>query len=148
MPVKLIRGPKGTIVKLTVKRADGTTKVIAIKRDLVEIDETFAKSAIIKNADGPIGYIYLPEFYADFNHTSNRYCSKDIATEVKKLKEAGVTGIILDLRNNGGGSLGEYGRYGWIICRQRACGSGKKQSCCPFCATGNTCRWCYYIPGQ
>lgn len=105
--VKLIRGPKGTIVKLTVKRTDGSTKVIAIKRDKIEIEETYARSAIIKSPDGPIGYIYLPEFYADFNHTSGRNCSTDVAAEVKKLKDAGVTGIILDLRSNGGGSLGD-----------------------------------------
>ncbi len=105
--VKLIRGPKGTIVKLTVKRADGSTKVIPIKRDVIEIEETYAKSAVIKSKDGLIGYIYLPEFYADFNHTSHRNCATDMAVEVKKLKDAGVTGIILDLRGNGGGSLGD-----------------------------------------
>ncbi len=105
--IKLIRGPKGTEVRLTVKRVDGSTKVIPIKRGVIEIEETFAKSAIIKSKDGPVGYIRLPEFYADFNHTSGRTCSADVAAEVKKLKEAGVTGIILDLRNNGGGSLGD-----------------------------------------
>jgi len=105
--VKLIRGPKGTEVRLTVKRADGSVKVIPIIRGSVEIEETFAKSAIIKSKDGPVGYIRLPEFYADFNHTSGRTCSADVAAEVKKLKSAGVKGIILDLRNNGGGSLGD-----------------------------------------
>ena len=105
--IKLIRGPKNTEVRLTVKRADGSTKVIPIKRDVIQMEETYAKSAIIKSKDGPVGYIYLPEFYADFNHTSGRNCSADIAIEVKKLKAAGVTGIILDLRNNGGGSLGD-----------------------------------------
>jgi carboxyl-terminal processing protease len=105
--VKLIRGPKGSIVKLTVKRLDGSTKVVPIKRDVIEIDETFAKSAIIKTKEGSVGYISLPEFYADFNHTSGRNCSTDVAEEVRKLKDAGVTGIILDLRNNGGGSLGD-----------------------------------------
>ncbi len=105
--IKLIRGPKGSEVRLTVKRPDGSNKVIAIKRDVIQIDETFAKSAIIKGKEGPIGYIYLPEFYADFNHTSGRNCSDDIAAEVQKLKKEGVTGIILDLRNNGGGSLGD-----------------------------------------
>ncbi len=105
--IKLIRGAKGTEVRLTVKRTDGSTKVIALKRDVIQIDETFAKSAIIKSKDGPVGYINLPEFYADFNHTSGRSCSADVAAEVKKLKEAGVVGIILDLRRNGGGSLGD-----------------------------------------
>ncbi len=105
--VKLIRGEKGTEVRLTVKSKDGAVKVIPIKRGVVEIEETFAKSAIINSKEGPIGFIYLPEFYADFNHTSGRTCSKDVAIEVQKLKDAGVTGIILDLRYNGGGSLGD-----------------------------------------
>ncbi len=105
--IKLIRGPKGTEVRLTVKRADGSTKVIPIIRDVIEIEETFAKSAIINTKDGQIGYIHLPEFYANFNHTSGRSCAVDVAEEVKKLKESGVKGIILDLRYNGGGSLGD-----------------------------------------
>jgi carboxyl-terminal processing protease len=105
--VKLIRGEKGTEVRLTVRSADGAVKVIPIKRGVVEIEETFAKSAVIKTKDGSIGFIYLPEFYADFNHTSGRTCSKDVAIEVQKLKDAGVQGIILDLRYNGGGSLGD-----------------------------------------
>jgi carboxyl-terminal processing protease len=105
--VKLIRGPDGTEVKLTVKKVDGSSKVIPIKRGIVEIEATFAKSAIINSKDGPIGYINLPEFYADFNHTTGRNCATDVAKEVKKLKDAGVAGIILDLRNNGGGSLGD-----------------------------------------
>ena len=105
--VKLIRGDKGTEVRLTVKKTDGSVRIIPIIRDVVSLEETFAKSAIIKTKDGPVGYIYLPEFYADFNHTSGRNCSTDVAAEVKKLKAEGVTGIILDLRNNGGGSLGD-----------------------------------------
>ncbi|WP_345079497.1 carboxy terminal-processing peptidase [Nemorincola caseinilytica] len=105
--VKLIRGEKGTEVRLTVKGSDGAVKVIPITRGVVEIEETFAKSAIIQSKNGPVGFIYLPEFYADFNGTSGRTSSKDVAAEVKKLKEAGVTGIILDLRYNGGGSLND-----------------------------------------
>lgn len=105
--VKLIRGEKGTEVRLTVKTTTGAVKVIPIKRGVVEIEETFARSAVIQGKDGPVGFIYLPEFYTDFNHTSGRTCSKDVAVEVQKLKEAGVTGIILDLRYNGGGSLGD-----------------------------------------
>jgi carboxyl-terminal processing protease len=103
--IKLIRGPKGTEVRLTVKKPDGATKVIPIIRDVVSLEETFAKSAIINTKEGKIGYIYLPEFYADFNHTSGRRCATDVLEEVKKLKSEGVDGMILDLRGNGGGSL-------------------------------------------
>lgn len=106
--VKKIRGPKGTEVRLTVKRVDGSIKVIPIIRGEVSIEETFAKSAIIKSLSGPVGYIYLPEFYNDFSgNGSKRKCAEDVAIEIGKLKNAGVTGIILDLRWNGGGSLSD-----------------------------------------
>ncbi len=105
--VQLIRGPKGSEVRLTVKRVNGSVGVVPIIRGEVMLEDVFAKSAIIKSKDGPIGYIYLPEFYADFNHVNSRRCSEDVAIEVKKLKTAGVKGIILDLRNNGGGSLSD-----------------------------------------
>ncbi|NCX96560.1 MAG: tail-specific protease, partial [Chitinophagia bacterium] len=103
--VKMIRGDKGTEVRLTVKKTDGTTKVIPIIRGVVSLEETFAKSAIINSKAGKIGYIYLPEFYADFNHTSGRRCATDILKEVKKLKAEGVIGIVMDVRSNPGGSL-------------------------------------------
>ncbi len=105
--IKMIRGKKGTEVRLTVKKADGTIKIIPIVRDEVIIDETYAKSAIVKNpkTGERIGYIYLPKFYADFNDSKGRRCAKDIADEIKKLKQDNISGIVLDLRNNGGGSL-------------------------------------------
>jgi carboxyl-terminal processing protease len=106
--VKMIKGKKGTEVRLTVKRKDGKMKVITIIRDKVIVEETFAKSALISTKDGKekIGYIKLPRFYADFENTSSgASCAKDIATEIEKLKKDNVKGIILDLRNNGGGSL-------------------------------------------
>lgn len=105
--VKLIRGKKGTEVRLTVKKVNGAIQVIPIIRGEVFIEEVFAKSAIINSASGPVGYIYLPEFYSDFQHINGRRCAEDVAIEVMKLKNAGVTGIILDLRNNGGGSLSD-----------------------------------------
>jgi len=105
--VKLIRGPKGTEVRLTVKKMDGTIKTIPIIRGEVQKEETFAKSAILQGSNGPVGYIYLPEFYSDFNHINGRRCAEDVALEVQKLKAANVTGIILDLRYNGGGSLSD-----------------------------------------
>lgn len=105
--VKLIRGKKGTEVRLTVKKKDNTTKIIRIIREIVIMEEGFAKSMII-NLPGTIenvGYIKLPRFYADFNGISGRNCADDVAKEVERLKRLNVKGIILDLRNNGGGSL-------------------------------------------
>lgn len=102
--VKLIRGKKGSPVRLTVRSVDGTTKEITIVRDEIVTEETFAKSAII-NGQHKIGYIYLPEFYADFNDRNGARSAEDVAKEVAKLKAEKVEGIILDLRFNGGGSL-------------------------------------------
>jgi carboxyl-terminal processing protease len=103
--VKLIRGKKGTEVKLTLKKQDGTMKVVTLIRDEIVQDETFARSAIVKNNVSKIGYIYLPEFYADFEHPNGARSYVDVAKEVVKLKEEKVDGIVIDLRNNGGGSL-------------------------------------------
>lgn len=102
--VKLIRGKKGTEVRLTVKKLDASQVVIAIIRDIVIIDETYAKSAIIQGTK-KIGYIKLPQFYADFNGKGGRNCSDDVRKEIEKLKKENIEGLILDLRNNGGGSL-------------------------------------------
>jgi carboxyl-terminal processing protease len=105
--VKHIRGPKGTEVRLTVKKPDGSTKIIAIIRDVVILEETYAKSAVVKNGytSKGVGYIKLPKFYADFQNKNGRTCAKDVRTEVQKLMDFGVDGIVIDLRNNGGGSL-------------------------------------------
>lgn len=100
-----IRGSKGSVVKLTVKSVDGTVKVIPIVRDEIKLDDVFAKSGIISNAQHKIGYIYLPEFYADFNDRNGAFSYDDVAEEIRKLKAEKVDGIILDLRFNGGGSL-------------------------------------------
>ena len=104
--VKLIRGTKGSEVRLTIKKTDGSIKTISLVRDEIIQDElTFARSAIIKSDKGNIGYIFLPEFYADFDNPKGNRCSIDVAHEVMKLKEQKVDGIVIDLRNNGGGSL-------------------------------------------
>ena len=103
--VKLIRGKKGTEVRLTLKKQDGSVKVVTLVRDEIVQDESFAKSAIINNGNSRLGYIYLPEFYADFDRPNGARCYIDVAKEIIKLKEDKVDGIIMDLRNNGGGSL-------------------------------------------
>jgi carboxyl-terminal processing protease len=104
--IDLIKGKKGTEVRLTVKKPDATFQVIAIIRDVIEMEETYAKSAILTNKK-KLGYIYLPMFYADFTRNGAHRCSDDIRKEVEKLKKENVEGIILDLRDNGGGSLQE-----------------------------------------
>lgn len=105
--VKLIRGAKGTEVRITFKKADGTMQVVTLVRDEIVLDETFARSSVIKDGDKKIGYIFLPEFYADLERPDGNRCSEDVANELKKLKAENVDGVILDLRNNGGGSLYE-----------------------------------------
>ena len=103
--VKKIKGPKGTVVNLTVKKVDGTLKVISIVRDIVEIEETYAKSSVVEKNGIKYGIIYLPKFYIDFENNDSRDAGKDMAIEVERLKKEGVQGIAIDLRDNGGGSL-------------------------------------------
>ena len=103
--VKKIKGPKGSEVRLTVKKVDGTIQVISIIRDIVEIEETYAKSSVVEKNGLKYGVIYLPKFYIDFENKDGRDAGKDIALEVDRLKKAGVKGIVLDVRDDGGGSL-------------------------------------------
>lgn len=103
--VKVIRGKKGTEVRLTIKRMDGSLKIVSLIRDKIVQDETFARSAVVKDGTARIGYIYLPEFYANFEDPNGARSYKDVEKEVNKLKEEKVDGIVIDLRNNGGGSL-------------------------------------------
>lgn len=104
--VKLIRGKKGTEVRLTIRKSDGTIKIITLIRDEIVLEDTFARSFIIKGKNR-IGYIFLPEFYADWERSNGNRCSEDVAKEIRKLKEQKVDGLVIDLRNNGGGSLYE-----------------------------------------
>ena len=103
--IKLIKGPAGTVVTLRVKKIDGQIKDVKVKRDEVELEETFAKSTVISKNDNNYGYISLPKFYADFDNYKNRNSANDVKNEIIKLKNNGIQGLILDLRNNGGGSL-------------------------------------------
>ncbi|MFT5729081.1 MAG: carboxyl-terminal processing protease [Desulforhopalus sp.] len=108
--VRLIRGPKGEAVTLKVKKADGAKETIRIIRDVVQIEETFVKSTVIQSDDGrKTGYIFIPSFYRDFEGSRNggngRNSTDDTRAELEKIKAEGVDGIILDLRDDGGGAL-------------------------------------------
>lgn len=122
--VRLIRGKKGTEVRLTVKKVDGSQQIIPILRDVVVIEETYAKS-LLMNQDGDssnYGYIHLGSFYAEFGKRNGKRCSNDVLKEITALKKSNVEGIVLDLRNNGGGSLsdavdmvGYFIKYGPVV---------------------------------
>jgi carboxyl-terminal processing protease len=105
--VKLIRGKKDTEVRLTVKKPNGLVKVIPIVRDVVEIEDSYVKGTVLELAPSKtkIGYINVPKFYRDFNDRNGRNCTDDTRKEIQKLNKEGIEGLILDLRNNGGGAL-------------------------------------------
>jgi len=103
--IKYIKGPKGTKVTLTVKKVDGTIKDITITRDIVELVETYAKSSLVEKNSKKFGVINLPAFYVDFQDYKNINAAKDVKDEIERLKADGMEGLVLDLRNNGGGSL-------------------------------------------
>jgi carboxyl-terminal processing protease len=105
--VKLIRGKKGSEVRLTVKKPNGLVKTVAIVRDVVEIEDSYVKGTIIEDqkTKTKVGYINVPKFYRDFNDRSGRNCTVDVQKELVRMKKEKVQGLILDLRNNGGGAL-------------------------------------------
>ena len=104
--IKFIKGKKGTEVRLTVKKKlDGTTRIISIIRDVVELEETFVKSTIVEKEGKKYGLIDLPRFYIDFSDMNSRDSAKDMEKEIARLKSENVSGLLIDLRNNGGGSL-------------------------------------------
>ena len=103
--VDLIKGEKGTKVYLMVKRVDGSIEQVEITRDIVELEETYAKSSLIFQDSKKYGFITLPSFYIDFNDYGQRNAASDIKKEIIKLKNENVSGIIMDLRGNGGGAL-------------------------------------------
>lgn len=104
--VSYIRGEKGTVVKLTVKKSDGKIKIIPIERDIVKLEDAVAKSMSLKtSSDRLYGYIYLPDFYRDHQDPSKRNCTEDVRQEIERLKKENIEGLVFDLRGNGGGFL-------------------------------------------
>ena len=103
--IEFIKGKKGTEVRLTIKKIDGSTKIISIIRDVVELEETFAKTSVVTKDKRKFGVIHLPKFYIDFSERNFRNSATDMAREVERMNQEGVEGLLIDLRNNGGGSL-------------------------------------------
>ncbi len=109
--VQLIRGPKGTVVTLTVKKPDDRVLVIPITRDIVKIEESYAKGAVLNTLgdDAKIGYIQLPSFYGNTRNepslTPERGCTEDVRKLLDIFTKRGITKVIFDLRGNGGGLL-------------------------------------------
>jgi carboxyl-terminal processing protease len=103
--VKLIKGPKGTNVILTLKKVNGVIEDLKITRDVVELEETYAKSSTVIKDGKTFGVINLPKFYVDFEDYNKRNAASDLKLEIERLKDQGMEGLVLDLRNNGGGSL-------------------------------------------
>ena len=103
--IKLIKGPADSYVTLTVKKISGEIKDVLIQRGIVELEELYAKSTLINKGDKNYGYISLPKFYIDFADRKSRNSANDVKNEIIKLKNNGISGLILDLRNNGGGAL-------------------------------------------
>lgn len=103
--IEYIKGKKGTEVKLTIKKIDGKIVVYSIIRDVVELEETFVKSTTVKVDDRNFGVIYLPKFYIDFNEKNFHNSATDMEQEIERLKKENIEGLLIDLRNNGGGSL-------------------------------------------
>ena len=103
--VKLIKGPKGTNVILTIKKVDGEVLDLKIRRDIVLLEETYVRSSIVSKDENLYGFITLPKFYIDFDNSTSRDAARDVKKEIIRLKNTGIKGLVLDLRNNGGGSL-------------------------------------------
>ena len=100
--VKMIRGPKGTTVQLKVKKDSGVDQTIAITRDVVVIEASYARGAVLGGKGLPrLGYVYLPSFYGG----QGRAAAADVRALLARLQSKDIAGVILDLRGNGGGLL-------------------------------------------
>lgn len=116
--VDLIRGKKGSTVRLKLQKADGSIKETPLVRDVVEIEDTFVRSAVVEKDGRKYAVIYVPKFYVNFENKDGRESAEDLAKEIERLKADGIEGIALDLRNNGGGALGGAVKMGGLFIEQ------------------------------
>ncbi len=103
--LSMIRGKKGTKVRLYVRKISGAEEEISIVRDVIVLQETYARSSVFESGDSLYGYLYLPSFYRDFRNGVARNSSSDVSAELEKFNDLNVKGLVFDLRNNGGGAL-------------------------------------------
>ena len=107
--VSMIRGPKGTVVILTVKKSDASVKTISITRDVVRIEATYARGAMLKTKTlGDVGYVHLPGFYGESGKNKKpgeRNATDDMRSILQQLKKQGAKSLVFDLRGDGGGLL-------------------------------------------
>jgi C-terminal peptidase (prc) len=102
----LIKGKKGTKVKLTIQKKNGSIEEVILIRDVIEKNEIFAKSVIISDKNkNKYGLICLPEFYFNPENKNARNAAEDVKQIIQELKKENIKGILIDIRNNGGGSL-------------------------------------------
>jgi carboxyl-terminal processing protease len=105
--VKMIRGKKGTVVRLRVKKPTGMEDTFAITRDVVVIEEAYARGAVLtRKGQSPVGYIHLPSFYGGRNN-GQRTAATDVRRLLTEMKTRKISGVIIDIRGNGGGLLGD-----------------------------------------
>lgn len=105
--IKITRGKKDSKIAITFRGKDGNLKTINLKREALLLEDTFSKRAVLGDSSEKIGYIYLPKFYTRFDEENGRSCADDIAEDIKALMKENIQGLILDVRDNGGGSLYE-----------------------------------------
>jgi carboxyl-terminal processing protease len=105
--VKMIRGPKGTVVTLSIQKPTGELRTLSITRDEVVLEEAYARAALLAPKKGKqrFGYVHLPSFYGGYG--SKRTAAGDVRRLLAAMQEHKVAGVVLDLRSNGGGFLGD-----------------------------------------
>ena len=91
---------------LKFRKKDGSTRIVFLRKEKIENEENIVKGFVLKG-EKKIGYILLPAFYTKWENESGSSCANDVAKEIVKLKKENIDGLILDVRYNGGGSLGE-----------------------------------------
>ncbi len=107
--VKMVRGPKGTVVRLRIRKATGEEETVPITRDVVVLEEAYARGALLtpgqNKGKDTYGYIYLPSFYGGPG-SGQRTASRDVRRLLEQMKARKVAGVVIDIRSNGGGYLG------------------------------------------